>query len=544
MTLNIAHTLTETAEKEGEKTALIEAKTNRRLSFHELHGLSNAYARYLVARGVSVGDRVMLMVKPSADFICLAFALFKVGAPVILIDPGMGYANLLRSIAGVRPKIFIGIPRAHIFRTAFPKAFRSVEKSFCCGFSCGLFGDDIRRAAGRGGTDFEIYAPAKDDLAAIVFTTGSTGPPKGVRYEHGVFAAQLRLIRDYYAISSEEVDQPAFPLFALFSTALGACVVLPDMDAARPARVNPERFVRSIQENRVTYSFGSPALWNVVSRYCVERGIVLSGIRQILMAGAPVSGELVARTASVLREDARIHTPYGATESLPVASIEGKEILDETWPQTKKAAGTCVGGPLPGIDIRILPISDAIMGGRDLKDELPPGEIGEIIVRGDVVTRAYENHDEETAFAKIRDGETFWRRTGDTGYIDDIGRLWLCGRCGHRVISRRGVFFPLPCESVTNNHPCVFRSALVGIPDEHDAGLKIPALVIERKKSCRTGAEELLRELWRLVRASHMGDAVEHILFHPDFPVDIRHNAKIFREKLAVWAEKELRKRK
>ncbi len=541
MSKNIAETLIEVAEQFGDRTGLVEAKTGHSLTFAQLHEYSDGLAVYLTDKGVRPGDRVMLMVTPSADFICLAFALFKIGAPVILIDPGMGYRNLLRCIAGVKPKIFIGIPKAHLFRRVFPKPFSSVEHFFCCGFSFGIFGADISKEAKSIKKSYPVYKPSDDDLAAIIFTTGSTGPPKGVRYEHGIFATQLGMIRDYYGITAEDVDQPAFPLFALFSTALGACSVIPDMNAAQPAKVDPAKFLGSIKRYKVTYSFGSPAIWNVVSRYCVDKGITIESLHQVLMAGAPVSGELIERLASILPKEAKIHTPYGATESLPIVSMEGKEILETTWRQTRIGKGTCVGRPLPGIDIKIIRISENPIERFANDLELPAGEIGEIIVRGGVVTRAYENNAEETKLAKISDGKTFWHRMGDTGYFDNKGRLWFCGRRAHRVKSKNGVLFTIPCEAIINEHPDVFRCALVGIADADDSGFQEPVLVIEKKKTSKMDSSILLEEIKSLAAKSRLTNTIKHFLFHPGFPVDIRHNAKIFREKLAVWAEGEIK---
>jgi len=540
---NIAETLIEIAEKYGERPGLIEASTGKSLTFSQLQQYSNDLSFHLKNKGVQPGDRVMLMVSPSADFICLAFALFKIGAPVILIDPGMGYRNLLRCISGVNPKIFIGIPKAHLFRRFFPKPFSTVTNSFCCGSSYGIFGPDIRKVKRNGKENYPVFQPSNNDLAAIIFTTGSTGPPKGVRYEHSIFATQLEMIRGYYRITPEDVDQPAFPLFALFSAALGACSVIPDMNPAHPARVDPEKFVGSLNRYNVTYSFGSPAIWNVVSRYCISKGITIKSLKQVLMAGAPVPGELIRRVFSILPTDARIHTPYGATESLPIVSMEGKEILDSTWHLTTLGKGTCVGRPLPGIDIKIIRISDEAVAEFHKDLELPTGEIGEIIVRGGVVTRAYENNAPETKIAKIKDGETFWHRMGDTGYLDKIGRLWFCGRRAHRVKTRRGVFFTIPCEAIINTHPDVFRSALVGVADEDYPGYQHPVLIIEKTKKCPKGSKAILREIKEMAAENMLTREIKYFLFHHSFPVDIRHNAKIFREKLAIWAEMEIKKK-
>ncbi|MBU0663262.1 MAG: AMP-binding protein [Proteobacteria bacterium] len=540
MSVNIGELLAERARDQADEIGLVEAATGKNLSFQELNGRADAFAWHLQKKGVRAGERVMLMVKPSADFICLSFALFKLGAVVILIDPGMGYKNLLRCIAGVQPQVFIGIPLAHLFRQLFRAPFRSVRISFCCGSSWGLLGPDICKEAGIFSQPFPAYPARADELAAIIFTTGSTGPPKGVRYEHGVFNAQLRLIRDYYQIGPGQIDQPGFSLFALFSTALGARAVIPDMDPTRPAKVDPQKFVRSLREQKVTYSFGSPAIWNVVSRYCQEQGIVLESLQQVLMAGAPIQGDLIARMQSILPLEARIHTPYGATESLPIVSMEGKEIVEFTWPLSRKGHGICVGRPLPGIEIRVIALSDAPIPLWDDALCLPDGEIGEIVVRGDVVTRAYENNSEENRLSKIKDKASFWHRMGDLGYLDAQGRLWFCGRRAHRVKTKAGTLFTIPCEAIINEHPDVARSALVGIPDPLHPGWQHPVIIVEPVKTRRINSDRLLAEVRELAAASALTESIKFFLTHPDFPVDIRHNAKIFREKLSDWAQRKI----
>jgi acyl-CoA synthetase (AMP-forming)/AMP-acid ligase II len=310
------------------------------------------------------------------------------------------------------------------------------------------------------------------------------------------------------------------------------------MNPAKPAKVDPGKFVRTIQDNNVTYSFGSPAIWNVVSTYCQKEGITLESIKKILMAGAPVPGGLLQRTQAILNVNAEIHTPYGATESLPIASATGKEILTETWEQTCKGKGVCVGRSLPDIEIRIIEISDNPIEVFNDSLVVPPNQIGEIIVKGPVVTRAYDNNDTENALAKIKDGNTFWHRMGDLGYIDDLGRLWFCGRKGHRVITESGPMYTICCEAIFNEHPKVFRSALVGVGSP---GRQQPVIIAElHEKSANQ--EKLKDELLRLAQQNDLTKSIDLFLVHPGFPVDIRHNAKIFREKLSLWAADELNK--
>jgi acyl-coenzyme A synthetase/AMP-(fatty) acid ligase len=541
---NIANSLLLSAARRPEQTGLIvrAGRDYRRWTFDELTGITDFFAARLTARGIKAGDRIILMVKPSAEFICLTFALFRLGAVVVLIDPGMGYRNALKCITRVKPAGFIGIPKAHLFKIIFPGTFRSVRINICVGFSGGLFGRgldaDCRRKEGEETSEkFEAASVLPDDPAAVLFTSGSTGPPKGVCYNHSVFQAQLKLIRDYYSITADDIDQPAFPLFGLFSVGLGACAVIPDMDPSRPARVDPARFVRSIRDHGVTYSFGSPAIWRVVSRYCAANNIKLPSLKKVLMAGAPVPGDLIELTKSVL-EDGEIYTPYGATECLPVSSIAGAEILRETWPKTRAGEGTCVGRALPGNVIKIIPAGERVIDGWRPESALAAYEIGEIVVKGAVATSRYENDPQATTLAKIRDGNSFWHRMGDVGYLDAENRLWFCGRAAHRVITATGTLYTICCEAIINEHPQVFRSALVGIGRP---GEQVPVMIIE-PQAFQKESGRLLAEVKELAGRHPLTAAIEHFLVHPSFPVDIRHNAKIFREKLAGWAADQLGK--
>lgn len=538
---NIAGALHKIAAQAKNRIAIVTGTKGRyrEWSFVDVLANSNRYANGLCQLKVQRGDRVMLMVRPSMEFICLSFALFQLGAVVILIDPGMGYKNLLKCIGAVRPDVLIGIPQAQLFSRLFYKPFTTVTKRICVGPSFGFLGVSLQRLVRE---QSDTFFPAKvqpDELAAVIFTTGSTGPPKGVQYTHGIFSSQLELIRSFYKIGPGDVDQPGFPLFALFATALGATAVIPDMDPTRPAQVDPERFIRSIIDKKVSYSFGSPAIWNVVSRYCIERDIVLP-VKKILMAGAPVSGELVRRVAHIMAPDGEIYTPYGATESLPTTSITGHEIIEQTWPLTRIGKGACVGRPLPGMTIAVIaPVDGPVDNWQDVR-QLDAGMIGEIVVNGPVVTPAYDHNETETAAAKIMDGDTLWHRMGDMGYLDEDGRLWFCGRKAHRVLAADGPMYTICCEAICNEHPAVLRSALVGIGP---AGNQQPVMIVELKDKGRH-QESLYSELLALTQRNSQTVQIKQFMVHTGFPVDIRHNAKIFREKLSEWAANRLDKRK
>jgi acyl-CoA synthetase (AMP-forming)/AMP-acid ligase II len=522
--------------------------TYHHLTFLELDRETDRYAHGLERTGIVRGTRAIVMVRPGLEFLALAFALLKVGAVPVLIDPGMGKSRMVDCLRAVEAEAFIGIPLAHVLRVLHPGAFRSVRVCITVGrrwFWGGLRLQGIRTDPWR---PYEMAPTREDDPAAIIFTTGSTGPPKGVLYLHGTFDAQVRMLRDHFGVVPGEIDLATFPLFALFDPALGMTAVIPDMDPTRPALVDPVKIIEAIRDQGVTHMFGSPALLNRVGRYGAAQGVTLPSLKRVISAGAPVPPATLERFGRMLEGDAEIHTPYGATEALPVASIGSREILAETREETARGGGTCVGRPMPGMTVRIIRITDGPIEAWSDDFVLPAGEIGEIAVKGPVVTREYCTDAAATRLAKIRDCSVrcadqkdaeIWHRMGDVGRFDERGRLWFCGRKAHRVITENGTLFTVPCEAVFNGHPRVFRSALVGVGE---APRQTPVMCIELEaddKGANMG--RLTRELLDLGRQHKLTRSIEAILYHPAFPVDIRHNAKISREKLAAWAEEELR---
>ena len=271
-------------------------------------------------------------------------------------------------------------------------------------------------------------------MAAILFTSGSTGPAKGVYYTHGVFNAQLKLVREAYAIEPGEVDFPMLPIFALFNPALGATTVVPRMNPSRPARAEPAALVQAIEGCGVTTSFGSPVLWLNICRHCAREGLQLRALKRVLVAGAPVPPQLVSLFRQIA-PNATLHTPYGATEVLPVSSITAEEILSKTAALTQAGHGLCVGKALQGNTVRIIEVTQENLPRLEGARALPQGQVGEVIVSGPTVTPSYHRCPEATAAAKIEDDSgALWHRMGDLGYLDDKGRLWFCGRVAERVL--------------------------------------------------------------------------------------------------------------
>jgi len=532
------------------------------LTYAQLDARSDAIAAGLAKRGIVRGTRTVVMVRPTPEFFLAMFALFKAGAVPVLVDPGIAKRALKQCLDEAQPEAFIGIPLALLAKSLLGWA-KSSRTNITTG-SRALLADATLAEVERDGANAssQLANTQPDDVAAILFTSGSTGVPKGVVYRHRHFVAQVDMLRNAFGIEAGGVDLPTFPPFALFDPALGLSSIIPDMDPTRPARASPRKLHAAIARFGVDQLFGSPALMRVLA----EHGEALPTLKRVTSAGAPVPPDVVAKMLELLPDDARFWTPYGATECLPVAVIEGRELLS-LRERTEAGAGTCVGRPVAPNEVRIIRIGDEAI--TEWNDALlvGAGQVGEITVAGPTATDAYFNRDAQTRLAKIREalsdsGERIVHRMGDLGYFDGEGRLWFCGRKSQRVVvDETTTLCTEQVEPVFNTHPDVARCALVSVPYAvSDKRLELsrgsggqlrqvapvagqrPLLCVELERSVE--AKEWPRIAGEL---RHLADGLVHtakvegFLHYPKpFPVDIRHNAKIGREKLAAWAAKNI----
>jgi acyl-CoA synthetase (AMP-forming)/AMP-acid ligase II len=543
---NIASALIEMANSQPDALAIAFPEKNsldkngitryQKISFKELAFETACVGRGLLAAGFERGDRVVMMVPPGFNFFILGFSLLQTGIVPVFIDPGIGTKSLKASIAELEPVGFIGISKAHAARVLLGWGKKTIRKTVTIGTRLFWGGEKMKtirnfdRSEGPG----PFFDAGPDDLAAIIFTSGSTGMPKGVIYTHGNFRAQLEMVRDSFGFLPEEIDMPTFAPFALFNPALGVSSIIPDMDSTKPASVNPENIIGPIKQFGITNIFGSPALIDTVGRYGAANGVKLPSLKKVISAGAPSSTKTLLRFSSMLLPETQIFTPYGSTESMPVAIIGSHQILQETQEKTGNGSGVCIGKAVEGVEIAIIHIRDEVIHVWSENLKVTPGEIGEIIVKGLNVTHSYYNRETATKLAKIMDDDQIWHRMGDLGYFDAEGNLWFCGRKSHRVKVGEQELFSVQCEHIFNKHPDVFRTALVGVNDK-------AVLCVEREKGGNPIDQTKLKaELLACATAHPLTRAIDTVLFHPGFPVDIRHNAKIIREKLAIWAKNKL----
>lgn len=538
--VNIALQLSDWARQQPHKTAITEQKSGRHCSYQQLDQDSDRLACGLRVAGIGPGIRTVLMVVPDINFFTLVFALFKTAATIIMIDPGIGRRHIKQCLHEAEPQAFIGSSRAHLARCLFGWARQTISTRIFSdgGYLLALMYhaislDKIRQLANP--SELITINNRPDDIAAILFTSGSTGSPKGAVYTHANFSAQVQSLRQLYDIQPDDRDISTFPLFALFATVMGMTTIIPDMDFTRPARVNPQRLITAIENHAATSLFGSPALLDRLSRYGQQHHKKLPSVKRVLSAGAPVANHITARMVSMLDHHAQMHTPYGATEGLPISSISSQQLLRSARQQTAMGKGICVGQPVDNIELKIIAISDHIIPHWQEQLSLATGSIGEIIVKGPQITASYYGRPQHTAQAKISDpAGGFYHRMGDAGYLDKHGDLWFCGRISQSVIISSQTLFTACCEGIFNNHPRVHRSALVGVPTDQDT---IAAICIELAQPDRRAERHTIsQQLLELAATFEQTQMIKHILFHPSFPVDIRHNAKIKHEELALWA--------
>jgi len=543
---NVARHLRVHAEKNPQKLASIK-ENGESINFLQMEQTCEHAVAEFKKMGIRSGDRVATFIRPGLDFVPVIFALFRIGAIPVFIDPGMSLSNMLKCIESSKCTAMLGVALAHLLKKFRPKSFRHIKICICMSrfkwlakiLSANHLAKFQPSKILQG--DAEIATVTKNQTAAILFTSGSTGIPKGVEVTFGILEKQQELLRETFAISDNEIDLVPFPLFALFSAAWGITSVIPAMNPARPARCSGKKLFQLMTKHQVTHTSGSPAIWKNVLSYCQDNRQSFKHLKRVLMAGAPVSEKLILGWRQILAPSANVFTPYGATEALPLTVISDKELIAECYLQTRAGHGTCVGHPIKNTKIKIIKISNHSIGQISEIQELAVGEIGEVIVQSEVVTQKYFDKPDANKLAKILDVESqqIWHRMGDLGYLDTTGRLWFCGRKDHLIkTEQKTELYPDQLEAIFNQLNGVTRTALVGVPRKGILEVFTPVLMVEMKPKLH-----IKKMLLQKAIESEQTRLIKDILFVKSFPTDVRHNIKINRGELAKTAQRQMGER-
>jgi len=534
---SVAAYLSQSAEKFPHKPALISGAESPQfspLSFAKLDQKVNQAAHELKGVGICAGDKSLLFVNPGPALIIWAFALFRLGAIPVVIDPGMGIKSFLSCIKRTKPTAMVGICRAFWLRRLLPNSFKSIHKHYV-----------VRNQGTVNELDpvnsVQNFQSQPDSLAAIVFTSGSTGSPKGVRYLHQTFDAQIECLRSVFGMQEGEIDLTTLPIFGLFNPALGITSVLPEIDPRKPALAVPEKLVHALRAHNVTTAFASPVIGKKVASACSVSGVQLDKMNRFFLAGAPVPPGLVEELAQFL-PNGRVIVPYGATEALPVSWTDGASII-KSKKSTLNGNGSLIGKPVPGAEVRILPNSrpplpDYPEGHKTLEQD----EVGEICVSGKMVSEGYDRMPGATCDARFKIGNSEFHRMGDLGYFDKAGDLRFLGRKAECVYTENGPIETERCEPAINQLLCVNKSALVGLGDSPK---QEPCLVVEPNRSImrQRGEMALRKEILETCNSLFPEFRISRIFFEKIMPVDARHNAKIHRLTLSrKWSKRVARK--
>jgi acyl-CoA synthetase (AMP-forming)/AMP-acid ligase II/pimeloyl-ACP methyl ester carboxylesterase len=514
----------------------------RHMNYGEMRTLIDRYHRGLVTLGLKQGDRVLFLVKPGMDFLALAYAVIAEGAVPVFIDPGIEKAHLFKAIADIKADVFIGNQKAHILRMLKKDLFKSVRFHVLAqdwGISGGPNLSVLRRFS-------STPAPASkySEIGMIAFTSGATGVPKGVVFTQKMLLEQIRVFRDEFGIQPGGRDLPLLPIFSIFQLANGVTSVIPPLDPSAPLSLDPSKIVKIIQDLNVTYSFGSPTLWRKISDYCLRVRTTLPTLKRVFMAGAAVPNETIKSVVAILGDNpvgrGLVYTPYGATEALPVTvAAEGEILGDRREGAITGEAGTFVGSAIKNLDVRVVSAIDGEI--RDISEVqfLEPYKIGEIIVKGPTVSPSYLNRPDADRLGKIKDGASFWHRMGDLGYLDQNGALYYCGRKSHLIVHNNKEYHSVPIENLFEGTKGISRVALVSVKGE-------PGLVIEPEPGAwpetEAARQEVITRVREIALQSSLSNSIKKFFLNPSLPVDRRHNAKIYRDRLGVWAEKEERR--
>ena len=512
--MNIITMLEARAAEHPERAAIIDGRNGRErsLSYRALGEGAARLANLLRTAGIGAGDAVLVLQPMSGELYQILLALFRLGAVAMFLDPSAGRAHIEQCCAIGQPRALIASPRAHLLRLISP-AMRRIPHCFVTtGFMPGA--QPIAHA--------ERYPPLMTHAAGggapalLTFTSGSTGRPKTALRSHAFLLAQHAALQDALALRSGERDLSTLPIFLLANLASGMTSLIPDADLRRPGFIRAAPVLAQARALGIERCGASPAFFARLAEQAEAEGLGLP-FKRMDMGGAPVFPPLLDRLRR-LAPDARIVAVYGSTEAEPMAEIEQSEIGAAERTAMRAGAGLLVGLPASSLQLRILPDRfgtpiGSLTAEQFEQNVLAQGEIGEIVVSGAHVLSGYL-HGEGDAETKFEVSGQRWHRTGDAGWLDASGRLWLVGRCSARIDDTHGRLYPFSVECAASFWPGVRRSAMLA---HHGRRL----LLIESDTKADFSALKT-----DLGEALHWAK-IDEIRRIAAIPLDRRHNAKI-----------------
>ncbi len=513
--MNIAEILAARAADCPNDVAILDAsgRGERSITFAELDRAAARCATLLEQNGLRFGDAVLVFQPMSAELYVALLAVFRLGLIAMFLDPSAGREHMERCCALHPPRGFIAGTRAHLLRL-FSPALRRIPRKFVIGLPVPGAVRWQRADSLAPRTPIETVSP--ETPALLTFTSGSTGQPKAAVRSHGFLVAQHRALADSLHLTPGEIDVATMPIVLLANLASGVTSLIPSVDLRHPGSIDPVPLIAQVRKHKAVSSVASPAFFERLTRHCVDRGLTLPSFTKLFTGGAPVFPRLLERMQA-MAPAADVVAVYGSTEAEPIAHISHRDMSEADHRLMLAGKGLLAGLPVAAIQLRILrdswgrPVGPFDAEGFD-SHCLSAGQPGEIVVNGGHVLPGYLHGqgDEET---KFRVDGAVWHRTGDAGYLDDTGRVWLLGRCTARIEDDRGILYPFAAETAVYQDARVRRAATIA-----HRGRRILAVTFY--------PSSVPVDLTAL-KTSLAWTQLDEIRVFPDLPVDKRHNAKI-----------------
>lgn len=505
---NIVHLFFEAAKHNPSKAAII--YKDQHISFAEFEKQVKDTSAYLMSKGISKGDRVLIFVPMSIDLYRIVLAIFNIGATAVFLDEWVSKKRMEECCKVAQCKAMIGIFKAK---------------------ALAIFSSELRKIPVKLGIsytlpkqDFKIQETTLTDTALITFTTGSTGTPKAAKRTHGFLREQFNALLEKIAPTPDDIDMPVLPIVLLINLGSGNTSVIAEFKASKPDKMNTEKIFRQINQYKVTRMVSSPFFIKKLSQYSIANNTAAPLLNKIFTGGAPVfpaEAELYIKAFPA----AKVEIVYGSTEAEPISSIPAIELVQEK--ESLLTKGLKIGMPYRKANVKIIQIKKGAItcsNEQELQQlELPIGQIGEIIVSGPHVLTEYFNNQEALKQNKIFIGETCWHRTGDSGYADSTGVIYLTGRCTTLIYSGNKTIAPFIYENFLQSIEGIEMGTLLMLNNKL-------IVVIELKENANKNTLQTHLQTLDIVP--------DEIKFIKKIPRDPRHNSKIDYEKLKIVISK------
>ncbi len=514
--MNIAELLGAQARERPDAPALIDGRgrRNRIRTYSQLDTEARQLVTLLQGSGLQMGDTVLVLQPMSIELYVVLVAIFRMGLVAMFLDPSAGRDHIEECFRLREPRALIASTTAHLLRLR-SSALRRIPVKFSIGFP--LPGaTSLGKARGHERSD-TMEDCSSDTPALVTFTSGSAGKPKAVLRTHGFLMAQHRALEQALDLKAGEVDLSTQPIFVLANLASGVTSIIPDADMRRPGAIDAAPVVLQALAHQATRSAAAPIFFERLIDYCEREKQQLSGLQKIYTGGGPVSPVLLDGLAQ-LAPCAEVTIVYGSTEAEPIASVSRRDIGHDDFSAIRSGRGLLVGRPVPFIELKIMKDRWGSSVGRlypeKFDDECQPvGEAGEIVVSGEHVLSYYLDSSVDEG-NKFDVGQTRWHRTGDAGFLDGQGRLWLLGRCSARIEDHEGLLYPFCAEQAALQHPFVRYAAVVSLRGQRVLAIETYDHIVQESRR-------------RLLLESVKFSGIEELHLVQDMPVDNRHNSKI-----------------